>query len=300
MPTMTPSDDMTRDFVGYSPDLERIDPNFEDSLRTVLETMRRYIAGSTRGPGTGRAVRDTHAKAYGLARAEVEILDSAPAAYAQGIYAEPGRHEALVRFSNGSAHMGPDILLGNVVGIGLRILGIDGPALLEDEPDCGTFDYALINHPVFFVNTLEHYGYIQKLLFQRGLPPPANDTPELARARFQQLLYDFLTGMGRLPRERWAWDELGVFLAARTIRARVSCCTRTGLWVPCGMAITSPKCASHQSRSSPTRWRAEPSIQRRHRRSSALRLSQSYASTRTSLTYRFSYGQIWLGCRLRM
>jgi catalase len=211
---------MTHDFVRYSPDLERIDPNFEDSLRTVLETMRRYIAASTRAPGTGRAVRDAHAKGYGLARAEVEILDSAPAAYAQGIYAEPGRHEALVRFSNGNAHVGPDMRLGNVVGIGLKILGVDGPTLLEDEQDSGTFDYALINHPVFFVNTVEHYRHIQELLFQRGAPPPADDTREQARARFRQLLYDFLTGMDSLPRDEWAWDELGAFLSARSIEAK--------------------------------------------------------------------------------
>jgi hypothetical protein len=35
-------------------------------------------------------------------RAEVEILNGLPAEYAQGIYAKPGAHDALIRFSNGS------------------------------------------------------------------------------------------------------------------------------------------------------------------------------------------------------
>ena len=39
----------------------------------------------------------------------------------------------------------------------LKIFDVTGPTLLEDEPDTGTFDYATINAPVFFCNTVEHY-----------------------------------------------------------------------------------------------------------------------------------------------
>jgi hypothetical protein len=211
---------VTQDFVRYSPDIEHIDPTFDDDLRTVIEATQRYIAGSRDAQASGMAVRDAHAKGYGLARGEVEILDGTPAAYAQGTYARPGRHEALVRFSNGSAHTGPDARLGNVVGMGVKILGIEGPTLLEDEPDSGTFDYALINHPIFFANTVKQYTYIQELFTQRGAAPPADDTPEQARVRFREFLYNFLTGMGKLPRDEWAWDELGAFLSFRTVPAR--------------------------------------------------------------------------------
>ena len=109
---------MTRNFVRYSPDIERIDPTFDDHLRTVVETTRRYVAGSMPTDGSGMAVRDAHAKGYGLVRGEVEIFDGTPPEYAQGIYAKPGRHEALIRFSNGSAHIGPDARLGNAIGMG--------------------------------------------------------------------------------------------------------------------------------------------------------------------------------------
>jgi hypothetical protein len=49
-------------------------------------------------PPVNRAIRDAHAKGYGLARAEVDILGGLPAEYAQGIYAQPGSHEAMIRF----------------------------------------------------------------------------------------------------------------------------------------------------------------------------------------------------------
>src|SRR5258705_3342953 len=167
---------MAKEFVRYSPDIERDDPNFDRALQTVLEGTRRYVTESV--ATEGRAVRDAHAQGHGLAKGEVEILGGLPKAYAQGIYAKAARHEALVRFSNGTARLGPDAWLGTASGIGLKILGIDEPTLLEDEPDGRTFDYVMINGPVFFVNTVEHYIFLQKLLFQLGLAPPLNETPE--------------------------------------------------------------------------------------------------------------------------
>lgn len=202
---------MTQSFVRYSPDVEKTEPGFEQSLQTVLDDMKQHMRGSVKTEGIGRMVRNAHAQGYGLARAEFEILSGLPNEYAQGIYAKPGRHEAMVRFSNGTAHVGSDRFLGPITGIGLKIFGIEGPTLLEDEPDSHTFDYALINHPVFFVNTLKHYIFIQSLFADFGLPPPKL-TPEQQQAALHQLLYNFVTGKGTLPPEEWAWEELGAFL----------------------------------------------------------------------------------------
>jgi len=206
-----------QDFVRYGPDVERADPNFESALQSAIEDIKRYISRPLETAGGVRAMRDEHAKGYGLARGEVEILDGVPAEYAQGIYARPGRHEAMVRFSNGSHQTGADALLGNVCGLGLKLFGIDGPTLLEDEPDSHTFDYAMMNYPIFFANTVEHYVFIHELVLFAG-PPPCDETTEMARARSHQFLHDFLTGMGKLPPERWAWDELGAFLALARVK----------------------------------------------------------------------------------
>jgi hypothetical protein len=208
---------MAQSFVRYGPAVERADPTFEESLRTVVASTTRYVAGSVAAEGAGRAVRDAHATGYGLVRAEVEILDGVPREYAQGIYATPGRHEALIRFSNGSPHLGPDAHLGSAFGLGLKILGVGGRTLLEDEPASGTFDYNLINHPVFFVNTVEHYTFVQRLFLEAGAAPPPGDTPAKARERFHRWLYDFLTGTGKLPPEEWLWDELLVFLSMHNL-----------------------------------------------------------------------------------
>src|SRR5262247_4883888 len=104
-------------------------------MRKVVAATTQYVDASVVGEGIGRAVRDAHAQGYGLVRGEVEILSGLPTEYAQGIYARPGRHEALMRFSNGSPHTGADANLGKATGIGLKLFGIQGPTLLEDEPD---------------------------------------------------------------------------------------------------------------------------------------------------------------------
>lgn len=203
---------MTQQFVRYSPEVEQEEPDFDKTLQTVLDDMKQHMRGSLKTEGIGLMVRNAHAKGYGLARAELEILSGMPNEYAQGIYAKPGRHEAMVRFSNGTNHVGSDRFLGPITGIGLKIFGIEGKTLLEDESDSHTFDYALINHPVFFVNTLKHYVFIQSVFANLGLPPPANLTPEQLQAELHRVLYNFLTGKGTLPPEQWAWEELGAFL----------------------------------------------------------------------------------------
>ena len=197
---------MSTPFVKYTPDVETADPGFDENLQTVIAKTERYIAASVTAEGTDRAVRDAHAKGYGLVRGEVEILDQIPAEYAQGIYATPGKHDALIRFSNGSPHAGADARLGGATGLALKIFGIDGPTLVEDEPDTGTFDYANINAPVFFCNTVEHYLFIQDLFigapgyFARGA------------AGRHDFYKDFVTGKGTLDQDHWAWDELLAFL----------------------------------------------------------------------------------------
>ena len=127
-----------------------------------------------------------------MARAEVEILGDVPAPYAQGIYAKPGRHDALIRFSSASNHLGPDAQLGPVLGFAIKIFDVDGTKLVEDEPDSTTFDLVLKNNPTFIANTAKHYLFIQEIGDHVG------DYLARGKAGFHELLTDFLTGKGTL------------------------------------------------------------------------------------------------------
>lgn len=69
---------MAAQFVRYTPDVEDDDPHFDRNVQTVIEKTEKYIAESVEAGGTGRALRDAHAKGYGLVRGEVEILNGLP------------------------------------------------------------------------------------------------------------------------------------------------------------------------------------------------------------------------------
>jgi hypothetical protein len=124
----------------------------------------------------------------------------------------------MVRFSNGQPHVAADAFLGAVCGIGLKIFDIDGPTLLDDEPDSRTFDYAMINAPIFFANTVEHYAFIQHLML--GLPriPPANPSRQDRRVAIHRFLHAWVTGMDSLPPEEWAWEELAALLTVAQVK----------------------------------------------------------------------------------
>ncbi|MEU1601414.1 hypothetical protein ABZ468_54395 [Streptomyces sp. NPDC005708] len=69
---------MSPQFIPYGPDVEIVEPDFDANVQTVIARMERYITDSVTAEGTGQAVRDAHAKGYGLVRGEVEILDGLP------------------------------------------------------------------------------------------------------------------------------------------------------------------------------------------------------------------------------
>ncbi|MGW2599941.1 catalase family protein [Streptomyces klenkii] len=192
--------------VGYSPDVEPPEPRFEDSQQEVIDTVVEFERNSTRSEGEDRAVRFAHAKAYGLVRGVFEILDGIPPEYAQGVYARPGTHDCLVRYSNGLSHLGSDGSLGNVVGMATKVFGIEAETALEDEPRTRTMDFNMINAPVFFCNTAAHYRFLAKIFI---------DLPKYragGKKGNHQLFHDWVTGYGTLPQEDWAWDELGALL----------------------------------------------------------------------------------------
>src|ERR1700709_2839939 len=98
---------MTSNFVRYSPEIETIDPDIEEYMTRIIDFWEKTVQESPTREGTGRAVRGAHAKTLGVALAEVEILDDLPVPYAQGIYAKPGRHGAMIRFSSANNHLPP-------------------------------------------------------------------------------------------------------------------------------------------------------------------------------------------------
>ncbi|OCK51312.1 catalase [Chryseobacterium sp. CBo1] len=162
------------DYIKYSYDLEEIPENFDQYIAKINKDIVDYIRNTPEISKISHHTRDAHANGYAVLKAEVEILGNLAPELAQGIYAKPGIYEAVVRFSNGSSRVLPDKLSGNAQGFALKIFGIEGKKLAPGEEDSPNVDFNLINNPVFFCNTAEHYVFISKLFltindfFERG------------------------------------------------------------------------------------------------------------------------------------
>lgn len=205
---------MPLDFIRYAPEIETIDPDLDRLMEQVIAFWEKKVLESPVEEGSGRALRGAHAKTFGVAKAEVQFLRNVPPAYAQGIYARPGRHGALIRFSSSSNHLGADATLGGLVGFALKIFEVPGSKLVEDAPDSTTFDLVLKSAPIFIANTAKRYLMIQEV---------TNNVPQyLARGKkgVHELLTDFVTGKGTFEQPDWAWDELLAFLKVRQTPVR--------------------------------------------------------------------------------
>ncbi len=109
-----------------------------DTLRTILETTSRDY---------GHAVRSVHAKSHGLLEGELTILDDLPETLAQGLFATPGTHKLILRFSTNPG----DILDDDITvprGLALKIFAVAGERLPGSEGDT-TQDFVLVNGQAF-------------------------------------------------------------------------------------------------------------------------------------------------------
>ncbi|GAA4790344.1 catalase family protein [Olivibacter ginsenosidimutans] len=202
----------TISYVKYRPEVENIKPGFDQKEKVITEDIKKYIHQSSEKSKTSYATRDAHAKGYAALKAQFEVLGNLPAELAQGLYAWPGKYEAVVRFSNGSARVTSDKNSGKAMGIAIKVLGVGGSCTLEDEAECGNFDYNMINWPVFFCNSADHYRYIDKLFLK------VNDyfaKGTLGRLKF---MYHWLTGIGTFFPNKQSWKEFRAFSSFQKIK----------------------------------------------------------------------------------
>ncbi|MFY9853505.1 MAG: catalase family protein [Terracidiphilus sp.] len=81
----------------------------------------------------GRYERGGNTKTHGIVRGEFVVHDNLPAELRHGIYAEPRTYRAWVRFSGPGPYITPDIDDVGFMSIGIKLMGVPGPKLMEEE-----------------------------------------------------------------------------------------------------------------------------------------------------------------------
>ena len=131
--------------VRYSDSIEKPIDDEEQVHRDLIDTMRSIT--ETTSEDYGHAVRSVHAKAHGILAGELTIVGDLPPELAQGLFAAPGRHEVVMRFSTNPG----DILDDSVSaprGLALKILDVQGERLPDSQED-STQNLILVNAPAF-------------------------------------------------------------------------------------------------------------------------------------------------------
>ena len=98
-------------------------------------------------PGEYR--RDAHPKHHGCVKANFSVEPDLPEDLRVGLFQEARDYRSYIRFSNGTG-MGPDYEDG-VRGMAIKLTGVEGEKLLEDEKGEKTQDFLLISHNVLLV-----------------------------------------------------------------------------------------------------------------------------------------------------
>lgn len=111
----------------------------------VFERLAQDLAGVQAAVTAKRGSphRALHAKGNVVARAELEVLASLPPHARVGLFAEPKKYDAVVRFSNGGAAPASD-KKPDVRGIAVKVIGVGGKKLIPGMESAVTQDFLAI------------------------------------------------------------------------------------------------------------------------------------------------------------
>ncbi|MFS0736826.1 catalase family protein [Sphingomonas sp. 1P06PA] len=128
----------------YSPTVESPAPDEAETVAALEEQFKHIL--DTTSQDYGHAVRSVHAKGHGLARGTLTVADDLPTELAQGLFARPGRYEAILRISTNAG----DILDDSISlprGMAIKVIGVEGERL--PGADGSTQDFVMANAPAF-------------------------------------------------------------------------------------------------------------------------------------------------------
>lgn len=149
-----------QDPIPYSDDLETIGADEDQTIRDMNETFDKILERVAEDEG--HAYRSVHAKSHGMIAAKITIREDLPPELAQGIFARPGTHDAILRVSTN-----PGDVLDDAVsvprGMALKVLNVEGERL-DTAYESSSQDFVMINGPVFSAPTAEAFAKTLKML----------------------------------------------------------------------------------------------------------------------------------------
>jgi hypothetical protein len=116
---------------------------------------------------SSRMLRDAHPKMHGCVRAEFRVEAGLPPELGIGVFSAPRIFPAWVRFSNAGSSVAPD-WNKDIRGVAIKLMGVDGEKLFDDETPEKTQDFLLISSDRFLTKDVAQFdGFVRNL--EKGL-----------------------------------------------------------------------------------------------------------------------------------
>ncbi|MGY0195722.1 catalase family protein [Leptothrix sp. BB-4] len=141
------------------PGEESLLPGEEALVESIVADMRDYLQRHYRPGGAERA---GNTKTHGVVRAELRVHEGLPEALRHGVFAMPRRYPAWLRFGGPGPASPPDIDDVGVLSLGLKVMDVPGPKLLDDERS--TQDFTAISTPVFTTPDVQANAALQAMI----------------------------------------------------------------------------------------------------------------------------------------
>lgn len=135
-------------------------PNEEADIRAQAEESLTQMQQDYGDKGH-RIFRNAHPRSIACMAARFTVNGDLPAKFQTGVFAVPGKtYDALIRYSNARGPMSDH--KNDLRGMAIKLLGVPGKKLLEQQADALTQDFILLNAQ-FSARDAKEYGWIVHL-----------------------------------------------------------------------------------------------------------------------------------------
>ena len=129
----------------------------------------------------GQKLRGVHPKSHGCVVGDFVINKELDPKFQVGLFSKPGKkYKSLIRFSNASVRLSPDLENGEngSRGMAIKIFGINGDVLVSDKGS-NNQDFLMINTPGFAFPNVQSYQRLTNALLESpsGVDPSAAFKP---------------------------------------------------------------------------------------------------------------------------
>ncbi len=129
--------------------------------KDIADTMNRFLIKQYRNTGK-TAERAGNTKTYGLLKANFEIASNLPKELRLGLFKSQKSYPAYVRLAGPGPLVTPDIRNNGILSMGIKVMGVPGTKLLDDEK--ATHDFLGISSPTFTTPDIYENLKLQKAI----------------------------------------------------------------------------------------------------------------------------------------